>query len=147
MRTTGLLLALGLAVSCSFQESPPPSDPKLRAELGIPADVRIHRVDLSSRREQAQVLPRQTEIRPGELVQFVVLDHRVHLVRFDTEELSAPALEFLRETGQDSPPPLLEQGARLVLSFEDAPAGSYPFLVDGNGTPVSGEIRVADSAR
>ena len=137
-----LCLVGNLAASCAFQEPPPPSDPDLRAELGIPDHVTIHRVDLSSQGGQTRLLPRETEIFSGEIVQFVVLDHRVHLVRFDQDEITRSALEFMRETGQDKPPPLVEQGARLVLSFEGAPVGSYPFLVDGNGPSVAGEIRV-----
>ena len=140
----GLCLVGNLAASCAFQEPSPPSDPELRAELGIPDHVTIHRVDVSSQGGHTRLLPREIEIVPSEIVQFVVLDHHVHLVRFDEDELTRPALEFMRETGQDKPPPLVEQGARLVLSFEGAPLGSYPFSVDGNGLPVAGEIRVGE---
>ncbi len=145
--SVGLCLVMGLTTGCATQEPPVPSDPELRAELGIPADVTIHRIDLSARGDETRVLPRETEIRRGEVVQFVVLDHRVHLVRFEEDRLTPSAVRFLRDTAQDSPPPLVEQGARLVLSFDGAPLGSYAFIVDGGGPPVVGEIRVTDSRR
>ena len=138
-----LWLVTSLSPSCAFQEPPPPSDPELRAELGIPNEVTIHRIDLSGRGDETRVLPRETEIRVGEIVQFVVLDHRVHLLRFDESQLSASALAFLRDTAQDRPPPLVEQGSRLVLSFDGAPVGPYPFSVDGHGPSVAGAIRVS----
>ncbi len=121
-------------------EPPPPSDPELRAELGIPDDVSIHRVDLSGRGDQTRLVPTEIHAATGDLVQFVVLDQRVHLLRFDTAGLSPEALAFLRSTEQDAPPPLLEQGVRLVLSFDGAPAGIYPFRVEGSGPPVRGRI-------
>jgi plastocyanin len=121
---------------------PPPSDPELRAELLIPDDVVIHRVDLSGRADLIRVIPTVTEAHPGDIVQFVVTDNRVHLVRFREDRIAGPRLEFLRATAQDRPPPLVERGARLVLTFEGAPEGSYYFEIEGNGTPVSGEIRV-----
>ena len=128
--------------ACEGPPPPPPSDPELRAELGIPDDVAIHRVDLSGRGELTRVLPAVTEARPGDVVQFVVLDNRVHLLRFAEDRIAGPRLEFLRETSQDRPPPLVERGARLVLTFEGAPQGSYHFRIEGNGAPVAGEIRV-----
>ncbi|MEX0935474.1 MAG: hypothetical protein WD013_01130 [Gemmatimonadota bacterium] len=131
-----------VAAACSGPEPQPPSDPELRAELEIADDVRIHRIDLSGRGSETRVLPPEVEVRAGDVVQFVVLDYRVHLVRFVEEELRPAAMEFLTRTGQDRPPPLVERGARLVLSFEDAPAGWYPFRVEGSGAAVRGEIRV-----
>ncbi len=123
-------------------EFPPPSDPELREELGIPDHVPIHRVDLSGRGDDVRVIPTTVEARPGDVVQFVVLDRQVHLLGFLEDELSAEQLSFLRETSQDGFPPLVERGARVVLSFEGAPSGAYPFRVEGNGPPVDGVIRL-----
>jgi plastocyanin len=128
--------------ACEGPPPPPPSDPELRAELGIPDEVVIHRVDLSGRGDLTRVLPAVTEAKPGDVVQFVVLDNRVHLLRFREELLQGARLDFLRTTTQDRPPPLVQRGARLVLTFEDAPEGTYYFQVEGNGAPVEGEIRV-----
>lgn len=139
-----LLAHTALVVACSVEPPPPPSDPALRSELGIADEVTIHRIDLSGRGDETRIVPPETEIRPGDVVQFVVLDHRVHLVRFEEARIAPVALGFLRETAQDNFPPLVEQGARLVLSFENAPIGSYPFRVEGNGPPVVGAIRVTD---
>ena len=134
-----LLLVLS---SCLPDGDRPPPDEGLRTELGIPAGVPIRRVDLRWRDGETRILPRRTEIPPGGIVQFVTLDHRVHLVRFDDGALDPPALGFLRDSGQDSPPPLLVEGARLVLTFDGAPPGIYPFRVEGNGGRAPGEIRV-----
>ena len=137
----GVLLVL-LVSSCLADEGQPPSNEGLRTDLGIPPDVPIHRVDLRWEGGETRILPRRSEIPSGGIVQFVALDHRVHLIRFDAEALDPPALDFLRDTSQDRPPPLLVEGARLVLTFGGAPAGSYPFWVEGSGGQVPGEIRV-----
>ncbi len=143
----GLILLIGSLGSCVGLDTAEASDPELRAELGIGDDVRIHRIDLSGRADRTRILPRSTEARAGDIVQFVVLDRRVHVIRFDETRMSGATVEFLRASGQDRPAPLVAQGARLVLSFEGAPSGSYPFVVEGSGSPVAGEIRVLESAR
>jgi hypothetical protein len=71
-----------------------------------------------------------------------MLDSRVHLLRFLEDELSPLRLQFLRDTAQDRPPPLVERGARLVLTFAEAPVGPYPFVLEGYESPLRGEIRV-----
>jgi len=138
-RAVAILAAL---LSGCMPEPLPPTDPELRAELGIPDHVPIHRIDLSGRADFTRVIPRLTEASPGDVVQFVVLDHRVHLVRFREELLRTDQIEFLRATSQDRFPPLVERGSRLVLSFEGAPAGEYSFQIEGNGLPVDALIRV-----
>ncbi|MSR23464.1 MAG: hypothetical protein EXR92_07985 [Gemmatimonadetes bacterium] len=135
------LVTIPLLVACE-PERLPPSDPDLRAELAIPDDTPIHRVDLGGASSETSVIPRFLEVHPGDLVQFVVLDNRVHLVRFPEKGLGPTNLAFLRETSQDRPPPLVERGARLVLSFGGAPLGVYTFIVEGYGAPMRGEIRV-----
>ena len=125
-----------------MEEPPPPSDPELREALGISDDVTIHRVDLEGEGSSRFIRPDTVVIAPGDLVQFVARDHRPHLVRFPQAGLPGQLLEFLRRTAQDSPPPLVERGARLVLTFDGAPEGRYPFLVEGDGGSAGGEIRV-----
>jgi hypothetical protein len=143
IRTSGriLLLALLLSGGCEPPPPPPPSDLELRTELGIPDDVRIHSIALSGRGDETRIVPPSLEIRQGEVVQIVVADRRTHLIRFE-EDLDAPLRDFLQKSGQSSFPPLLERGARIVLSFAGAPPGRYSFLDEGNGPPVVGEIRV-----
>ena len=144
-RLAGAGLPLLLVVSsCLAEGDRPPPDEGLRTELGIPAGVPIRRVDLRWREGETRILPRRTEIPLGGIVQFVTLDHRVHLIRFDEGALGTAALDFLRDTGQDRAPPLLVEGARLVLTFDGAPPGTYPFWVEGNGGRAPGEIRVRD---
>jgi hypothetical protein len=138
-RAAAILAAL---ISGCMPEPLPPTDPELRAELGIPDIVPIHRIDLSGRADFTRVIPRLTEAGPGDVVQLVVLDHRVHLIRFREELLRPDQIEFLRVTSQARFPPLVEQGSRLVLSFEGAPTGDYSFQVEGNGPPVEAVIRV-----
>jgi plastocyanin len=110
--------------------------------LGISDAAAIHRIRVTGSGDRTRLLPLRTQIRPGDVVQFVILDHRTHLVRFLDDETASDALEFLRHTGQDRPPPLVARESRLVLSFRDAPPGRYPFRVESIGSPVEGEIRV-----
>jgi plastocyanin len=138
-----VMLPLLFSSASCLPEPPPPSDPELREELGIPDEVPIHRIDLSGRGDLMRVVPPVTHAAPGDVVQFVVLDHRVHLVQFREERMSGELVEFLRSTGQDRIPPLMERETRLVLTFEDAPVGVYHFQVEGNGPPVDGEIRLS----
>ncbi len=137
------LLCLAALAGCEADRGPP-SHPELRAELAIGDDVVIHDILLSGRGDQSRLLPAYTEVDVGDLVHFRVMDLRVHRIRFDLEGLPEGGREFLRDTGQTSPPPLTEQDARLIFTFQGAPPGPYPFRVEGYGAPVEGEIRVRD---
>jgi len=137
------LLCLAAFTGCEVDRGPP-SHPELRAELAIGDDVVIHDILLSGRGDQSRLLPAYTEVDAGDLVHFRVMDRRVHRVRFDLDRLPEGGQEFLRDTRQSSPPPLTEQDARLVFTFQGAPPGPYPFRVEGYGPPVEGEIRVRD---
>jgi hypothetical protein len=110
--------------------------------LGIPGHIRIHLIVLSGKGDQSRIVPRFVEILQGEVVQLVVVDRRTHLISFD-EGMEPHLRDFLVTSGQSSFPPLLERGARIVLSFEGAPAGVYSFLDEGSGPAVAGEIRVS----
>jgi plastocyanin len=113
-------------------------------ELGLDPETPIHSVLLSGRGDRTRVLPGHTTVKAGDLVQFRVMDGRVHLVRFQIDEMEVDAGRFLEGTGQSGFPPLTERDARLVVSFVDAPAGRYPFVVEGYGPPVSGSIMVEE---
>lgn len=134
-----LALVASILIGCD-RELPPPSDPELREELGIPDDIPIHSILLSGRGDHTRVLPAYLEIRRGDLVQFRVMDRRVHQVSFVEVSLEPALAEFLEATGQLRLPPLTEQDARLVLTFEDAPEGVYPFIVEGYGETREGRI-------
>ncbi len=122
----------------------PPSDPELRESLGIADHIPIHQVTLSGRGDHSRVFPAHLQVEQGDVVQFRVMDWRVHRVRFSMDEMEPDPSEFLRTTGQASPAPLTELDARLVLTFEGAPPGEYRFVVEGFGDPVEGSIRVRD---
>lgn len=136
------VLAAGGVVGCQGPPSSASTDSELRAELGLPEHASIHRVDLTVAGDRVRILPLRTRVRPGDVVQFRVLDHRSHLVRFEDEEMEGGPLAFLVRTDQDRPPPLTEREARWVLSLSGAPPGLYPFRVESSGFTVRGEILV-----
>ncbi|TVP43926.1 MAG: hypothetical protein EA350_12680 [Gemmatimonadales bacterium] len=134
-------LALLVLSACST-EFPPPSDPELAEALGLPPRTPIYRFDLADRQGTVGLFPAQWEIADGGVVQFVTRDPRVYSVHFERGAMSADAWQFLEASGQESSPPLTSEGARFVLSFEDAPPGVYPFRVEGQSQTARGEIRV-----
>jgi plastocyanin len=83
-------------------------------------------------------------VRPGDFVEFVTQDRRVHAVEFTLAGLPPAAASFLRTSGQESSPPLVEADARFVVSFAQAPPGTYPYVVIGNGEEGRGTIVVAE---
>ncbi len=139
-----LALTLGIVGSGCERADGPPSDPELRASLGIADHIPIHQVTLSGSGDRTRVFPAHLQVDRGDVVQFRVMDWRVHRVRFAVDEMDPDPSEFLRATGQASPAPLTELDARLVITFEGAPTGEYHFVVEGFGNPVEGSIRVRD---
>ena len=99
-------------------------------------------VQLSGGRDVEHVVPPHLEIAPGEWVQFVSLDRRVHTVSFVPDSLSPEALGYLNDTGQLEGPPLLALGSRFLVDFRDAPVGRYVFSSTSHGDPVFGSITV-----
>ncbi|TVP55755.1 MAG: hypothetical protein EA351_09830 [Gemmatimonadales bacterium] len=137
----GLVLMSLLFTGC-LRDPPPPTDPELAEELGLPSGTVFHRIHLGGTGARTRVLPGAVTLEPGAWVQFIVEDHRVHVVRFLLEEMDPAAAEFLRRSEQTASPPLTQRGSRQLFSFEDAPNGSYPFVVEGYGDPVRGLLRV-----
>lgn len=116
-------------------------DSLLQAELGLTDRDEVHRVTLTG--GEAEVLdPVETQVPPDAWVEFATTDWRVHVVRFEVDSLSAEARAFLEETDQVASPPLVDKDSRFVVSFADAPAGRYPFVVEGNGEPARGVVAV-----
>lgn len=66
-------------------------------------------------------------VRIGDVVRFIAGDALLHAVVFDGQSLAPDGRAFLENTGQLRGPPLVETGASWIVSFEDAPAGEYPF--------------------
>ena len=89
-----------------------------------------------------QAAPDSLEVYPSDLVQFVSTDWMVHEVVFPSDSLGPAQRDFLERTGQLASPPLLQQDARFVLSFRDAPAGRYPFRLQGNRASGDGVVIV-----
>lgn len=138
------LAILGLLLLTGCDRPGPPSDPELRAELGIDHATPIHRITITGQADRTRLLPAYLEVATGDVVQFEVRDRRVHQVVFPEADLAEDVRSFLEATGQMAPPPLTSPEARLVLFFEGAPPGSYAFRVDGYAPSTSGRIVVVD---
>jgi len=138
-----LLLAGPLVGGCGGPPELPP-DPELEGArvLGLQRGARLHRVILGGRGAEEHLLPARIRAVPGDAVEFVTVDHRVHLVTFPPDSLVAPALAFLTATAQEAWLPLLSRGSRFILFLEDAPPGRYPFLSQGHGGTANGVIEV-----
>lgn len=134
-------------LGCNSDGEPPP-DPELEGAgaLGLGRGARLHTVVLGGRGAEEHVLPERLQVRPGDAVEFVTVDHRVHRVVFDEDSLEAEVMEFLAGAGVTSSPPLTEKGSRFLLRLEGAPRGRYPFVSYGHGGAARGVIQVgADS--
>src|SRR5688500_18563538 len=110
----GLLLsALATAGSgCRRADAELQPDLLLRDSLGLGDDDRVHRVRLGSADNRELLQPPQLTIRPGDYVEFVTQDRRVHAVTFELQGLPPAAADFLRASGQLGSPPLVEPEAR-----------------------------------
>jgi plastocyanin len=136
------VLLLGSALAACGEARTDMTDDELRAALDLPRGAGLHRVEVTVAGERLRLLPLRTRVRQGDVVRFVALDHRDHVVRFQGGEMDPEALAFLQRTGQDRPPPLLGLDGRLVLDLREAPAGRYPFRVESSGLSTDGEIVV-----
>jgi hypothetical protein len=91
--------------------------------------------------------PAAVVIEPGALVEFVMRDRRVRTVSFQLGSLTPEQAEFLRASGQDRSPPLVELDSRFVVSFKDAPAGVYRYTIEGTGSPAFGTVEVQAASK
>ncbi len=139
------LLALGLValVGCGIEAETP-----IQEDAGAPEDPWLalaegaQRIQLGGGRDVEHVLPLTVEIAVGELVEFVTIDRRVHMLTFVVDSLSPEGHQFLVDTHQLRGPPLLERGSRVLLDFSEAPPGRYVLLSQGHGDPVYGSVTV-----
>jgi plastocyanin len=99
-------------------------------------------VQLGGGRDEEHVIPLALEISPGEWVEFLTLDRRVHTLSFVSDSLSTAAREYMSATGQLHSPPLLERGTRFFVDFREAPEGRYVFSSRSHGEPVFGSVTV-----
>jgi len=142
-----LLLLFSLPVGCSSGDEPPP-DPELDAAraLGLGRGARLHRVVLGGRGAEEHLLPERIRARPGDAVEFVTVDHRIHRIVFPEDSLDAEGLKFLTESGAASSPPMTEKGNRFLLRLEGAPRLRYVFFSYSHGGVARGVIDLrADS--
>ena len=139
----GLLLSLLLAAGCGDGPEASP-DPELEGAkvLGLAEGARLHRVILGGRGSEEHLLPARIRVAPGDGVEFVTVDNRVHTISFPPDSLSPEALAFLTSTAQKSSPPLLSRGQRLIFNLVDAPVGRFPFFAQGHGGTAFGVIEV-----
>lgn len=145
-RIVGAMAAM-LSVAC--QERPDPRlqpDELLQAELGLTLEDKVHRVRLEGG-EVESADPALLTIEPGAYVEFVTVDWLVHEVIFEEDSLAAAQRTFLRRTDQVASPPLIDRDSRYVLSFEEAPPGRYPYVLEGNRRAGRGVIVVGPPAR
>lgn len=145
MRGAPSLVLLLLVLACRAEPELRP-DQVLKEELGLTDRDRVHRVVLSGAERQV-VEPAETEVEPGAYVAFVTADWHIHEVVFELDSLDEAARSFLERTDQVASPPLVDRDTRYVISTRDAPAGRYPFLVEGNGAAARGALRVLDPSR
>jgi plastocyanin len=116
-------------------------DETLRQELELDDGDEVHTVTLTSgAREEAD--PDSVTLPPGAWAEFVSGDWRIHEVRFEVDSMGADQRSFLESTDQVASPPLVDRDDRFVLSFAEAPAGRYPFVVEGNGASTRGVVVV-----
>ncbi len=119
----------------------------LRDSLGLGDEDRVHRIQLTSVDNRESPQPASVQIRPGDYVEFMTADHRVHAVSFVLDSVPPGGVEFLRGTAQEGSPPLVEAEARFLVTFVGAPPGRYPFLVVGNGSEGRGAVVVGEASR
>ncbi len=98
------------------------------------ATVRIDRTKL------AELEPPASTVRTGDLLRFISQDAGAHAIAFDGEAMTAEARAFMEKAGQLRSPPFMAEGSTWVISFKDAPAGSYPYRCPTHG--VQGTITV-----
>ena len=118
-------------------------DDLLRDSLGLGDEDRVHTVRISTASSRERAEPDTLRVLPGDLVQFVTEDRRPHTVAFFVDSLPEAAAAFLRSTGQEGSPPLVEVESRFLVTFRDAPEGRYPYRVEGTGEAATGAVVVA----
>ncbi len=111
-------------------------------DLLTSSDPGVHRVVLGGRGAEEHAVPLRVEVRPGDAVEFLSVDHRVHMVTFPRDSMSAAMVDFFEETGQGPSPPLVTRGSRFVLRLEGAPRGRFSFVSRGHGGRAVGWVVV-----
>ena len=143
MRLLALTITLVAVAACEPRPDPDTlPDEVLQAELGLTATDRVHRVRLTGG-ETESADPVMISIEPGSHVEFVTTDWLIHEVLFEQDSLVGEQWTFLQQNDETASPPLIDKESRYLLSFVGAPAGRYPYRIEGNGDPGRGVIIVA----
>jgi plastocyanin len=133
--------------ACGEGEIPPPRNPPdalLRDSLQLGDDDRVFRVSLSTENGENRADPASVEVPRGAWVEFVSADGWPRTVAFLLDSLSSPAAELLRSSGQGASPPLLDAGDRFIVTFRGAPAGRYPYRIEGSAATAEGTVVVGE---
>ncbi len=141
LRVVAVLPLLLSAFGCRPRKPRFAPDATLRQELGLTDQDEVHRVMLTATASE-EARPESVTVSTGAYVEFVTGDWRLHEVHFELDSLDEAARSFLQESDQVSSPPLVDRDSRFVVRFLEAPAGRYPFLVEGNGAPDRGVVIV-----
>ena len=104
----------------------------------------LHRVTLGGRGSVEHAVPSSVEALPGDVVEFLTVDHRIHTITFLADSLSPEGVAFLASTGQRGSLPLVDRGSRFLFRLEGAPPGRYVFLSEAHGGSAVGVVEVLD---
>ena len=116
-------------------------DALLREELGLTDYDEVYQISITGGAVEVAE-PAETTVEGGAYVEFVTTDWLVHEIIFEIDGLAPEAQDFLERTDQVASPPLLRLDSRFVLDFREAPAGRYPYAVEGSGASGRGVVIV-----
>ena len=137
-------ITIALTGCVGAEAEAPGSDPEVLEALGLSSRAQLHRVTLGGRGAEEHAVPTRIQASPGDGVEFLTVDHRVHTLTFLLDSLSSEGRRFLEESGQISSPPLVTRGSRFILNLQNAPPGRYPFVSEGHGGRAEGLVQVGD---
>lgn len=109
---------------------------------GLQEGDRVHVLSLRFGAAAEVVEPDSILVEAGDWVDFEMGDGSPRLVAFALDSMSSESRRFLETAGARSSPPLVAAGSHWVVSFQEAPPGRYPFLVQGAGAAARGVIFV-----
>ena len=136
------LASVALVSACKADPELRP-DALLQQELGLTDRNEVYRVAITGG-ESEVATPSETTVQAGAFVEFATADWLVHEVIFELDSLGPEARGFLERTDQVASPPLLRLDSRFVLDFSDAPAGRYPYVIEGSSKSGRGVVIVAE---
>lgn len=147
-RRGGFLPAV-LALALAGCEAPPELQPGplLQDSLGLTTRDRVHVIRMTHRDGREVAEPDSVVVRPGDWVDFVGADGHPRWVEFAAGSMDEAPRDFLSGNGMESSPPLLGRGVHWAVPFLVAPAGRYPFRIEGGGEAGAGVVVVAERAR